>query len=78
MKVKEILEIAPFQDIYGDIPRDDAIVFGDENKEAKGIGVTWSPTLKVLKKAEKEKLNFIITHEFLFWPHRETIWFKSN
>ncbi|MCM8758741.1 MAG: Nif3-like dinuclear metal center hexameric protein [Candidatus Omnitrophica bacterium] len=82
MKVREvvdyILEIAPFRDSYGEIPRDDAIVFGDENTEVKGIGVTWSPTIKVLSEAAKLDLNFVITHEFLFWGHSETIWFKSD
>jgi len=82
MKVKEvidyILEIAPFQDEYGEIPRDDSIVFGNPDTEVKGIGVTWSSTINVLKRAEKYGLNFIITHEFLFWPHNQTIWFKSD
>lgn len=82
MKVKKvidyILEIAPFVDAYGEIPRDDGVVYGDIEKEIKGIGVTWSPTISVLKKAEKLGLNFIITHEFLFWPHSETIWFHSE
>lgn len=82
MKSKEVvdylLEIAPFRDSYGDIPRDDAIVFGDENTQVKGIGVTWSPTVKVLNEAVSHNLNFIITHEFLFWGHSETIWFNSE
>ncbi len=82
MKVREVIEyiyeIAPFRDEFGEIPRDDAIVFGKENQTIKGIGVTWSPTVKVLKKAEKEKLDLIITHEFLFWPHMESVWFESR
>jgi len=80
--VKEVIdyikEIAPFKDKFGEIPGDDSIVFGDENNIVKGIGVTWSATSDVLKRAEQEKLNFIITHEFLFWGHSETIWFKSD
>lgn len=82
MKAKEVIDyickIAPFEDSYGEIPRDDVIAFGDENTEVFGIAVTWSPTIKVLEKAEKEKLNLIITHEFLFWGHSETIWYKSD
>ncbi|HQL65114.1 MAG TPA: Nif3-like dinuclear metal center hexameric protein [bacterium] len=82
MKVKDvieyILEIAPFKDDFGEIPKDDAIVFGDGNTEVQGIGVTWSPTVNVLKKAEKEKLNLIVTHEFLFWGYSETVWFNSG
>ena len=82
MKAKEIveyiLEIAPFKDSFGEIPHDDGFVFGNPDMEVKGIGVTWSPTLPVLQKAVDERLNFIITHEFLFWPHQETVWFKSE
>ncbi len=82
MKVKQVIEyvkeIAPFKDEFGEIPADDAIVYGNEEEVVKGIGVTWSPTTAVLKIAEKEGLNFIITHEFLFWGYSETIWYRSE
>ncbi|HPP07934.1 MAG TPA: Nif3-like dinuclear metal center hexameric protein [bacterium] len=82
MNVKEVIDyikkIAPFSDMFGEIPSDDSIVFGDENNIVKGIGVTWSATIDVLKRAEKENLNLIITHEFLFWGYSETIWFQSD
>ncbi len=82
MKVREIIdyirEIAPFKDNFGEIPADDRIVFGDENHDISGIGVTWSPTIFVLEKAKKEKLDLVIAHEFLFWGYSETIWFNSE
>lgn len=82
MKVKDIvdyiLEIAPFKDSFGEIPRDDDFVFGNPEEEITGIGVTWSPTLPVLQKAVEEGLNFIITHEYLYWPYQKTPWYESG
>jgi len=82
MKAQEIIDyvlsIAPFRDAYGDIPRDDALVFGSPDIEVTGIATTWSATTEVIKKAIDAGINFIITHEFLFWPPYETVWYRDS
>jgi len=75
-KVSDVIEtierIAPYPN---GCKKDGKLVYGDADQEVTGIGVTWSATEEVLKQALKEGLNLVITHEFLFYPQVETIWY---
>jgi len=45
----------------------DFLMFGDASTPITGIGVCWVVTLPVIKQAAAQGLNFIITHENLFY-----------
>ncbi len=48
-------------------------IFGDESKDIKKIGVTWRPTVDVLKQAAQDNVDFLITHEPLFHSEKSAI-----
>ena len=48
-------------------------IFGDESKDIKKIGVTWRPTVDVLKQASENKIDLLITHEPLFHSEKSAI-----
>ena len=43
--------------------------FGDPNIEVSGILISWMTTTKAIERAIKEKCNFMIVHEDLFYPY---------
>lgn len=45
----------------------DIMLFGDADVEVKNIGVCWVATNKVLKEAAAKHINFIISHENMFY-----------
>jgi len=75
--VSFLLEIAPLE---RGVPNDGQTgwKFGDPQQEARAIGCTWSPTLGVLQQAAGLGVNFIITHEPLFFPHLQTPWYRNR
>lgn len=48
----------------------DKLVLGDENSLVKGIGVTFLATQEVIEKSIELGVNLIITHEGIFYSHR--------
>ncbi len=48
-------------------------IFGDESKDIKKIGVTWRPTIDVLKQAAENKIDLLIIHEPLFHSEKSVI-----
>lgn len=75
MKAQEISkyleEIAPKSLAYEGEEFD--FIFGDESKDIKKIGVTWRPTVDVLKQAAESKIDLLITHEPLFHSEKSAI-----
>ena len=68
-------DICPFESaIPGDAT---GLVFGDPATEVTGIATTWTPTVDVLKRAARERLNFILTHEVPFFPSAESAWYDT-
>ena len=74
--VSFLLEIAPLE---RGVPNDGQTgwKFGDPQQELRGIGCTWSPTLRVLQQAAGLGINFIVTHEPLFFPCLQTPWYRN-
>ncbi|MFH1751963.1 MAG: Nif3-like dinuclear metal center hexameric protein [archaeon] len=54
------------------------LIFGDKEKDVFVLGVTWRPTLKVLKEAAEKKVDLLIVHERLFQPKPETKFFDES
>jgi len=75
--VVEFLElIAPLE---AGIPSDGQTgwKFGDPEQEVSAIGCTWSPTRGVLLEAARLGINFLITHEPVFFPYYQTPWYRN-
>lgn len=68
---KFLEEIAPKDLAYEGEEFD--FIFGDESKDIKKIGVTWRPTVDVLKQAAENKIDLLITHEPLFHSEKSAI-----
>lgn len=69
-----ILDIAPRT---GELPGDhNGLVYGDGATRVTGVAVTWTPSLAVLSQAVAAGLNFILTHESLFFQASGTPWFE--
>ena len=49
----------------------DTLKFGDPNMEVKGIAVTFMATQQVIEQAINLGVNFLITHEGLFYSHMD-------
>ena len=45
----------------------DIVLYGDINKEISKMGVCWVVTKQVIQKAKEEGINFIISHENMFY-----------
>lgn len=71
MKIKEIIDFLRDKDIsYVNWNQSkDRILFGNIENETKKVVVAWVATMEVIKKAIREKANFIITHENLFYEN---------
>lgn len=77
MKIKDVIEILKQEGTWVRWNRctRDRILFGNENQEVTKIGVCWVATNKVIEKALEKGINFIISHENIFYTtgtHLET------
>lgn len=65
-----ILSLAP---LSGEVAGDqNGFLYGDPETVVQGIAVCWSPTADVLRQAAAEGLNFILSHEIMFFPSTAT------
>ena len=69
MKIKDVIEILKQEGTWVRWNRctRDRILFGNENQEVTKIGVCWVATNKVIEKALEKGINFIISHENIFY-----------
>ena len=79
MTVRELEQIvlgyAPLEGaVKGDV---NGLLYGDPEAEVAGIAVTWSPTVRVLQEAAADGLNFVLTHELLWFPAMPTAWYTT-
>ena len=77
MKIKDVIECLKDEGTWVRWNRctRDRILFGNENQEVKKIGVCWVATNKVIEQALEKGINFIISHENIFYTtgtHLET------
>ena len=77
MKIKDVIEILKQEGTWvrWDCCTRDRILFGNENQEVTKIGVCLVATNKVIEKALEKGINFIISHENIFYTtgtHLET------
>ena len=57
----------------------DTVKIGDPRQPLKGIATTFLATYEVIEKAAQEGVNFIITHEPVFYNHEDkTDWLKND
>lgn len=77
MKIKDVIECLKEEGTWVRWNRctRDRVLFGDDDQEVKKIGVCWVATNKVIEQALKKGINFIISHENIFYTtgtHLET------
>ena len=77
MKIKDVIEILKQEGTWVRWNRctRDRILFGDVDQEIKKIGVCWVATNKVIEQALEKGINFIVSHENIFYTtgtHLET------
>ena len=77
MKIKDVIECLKEEGTWVRWNRctRDRVLFGDADQEVKKIGVCWVATNKVIEQALKKGINFIISHENIFYTtgtHLET------
>ena len=77
MKIKDVIECLKDEGTWVRWNRctRDRVLFGDDDQEVKKIGVCWVATNKVIEQALKKGINFIISHENIFYTtgtHLET------
>ena len=77
MKIKDVIECLKNEGTWVRWNRctRDRILFGNENQEVKKIGGCWVATNRVIEKALEKGINFIISHENIFYTtgtHLET------
>jgi putative NIF3 family GTP cyclohydrolase 1 type 2 len=81
LRIKEIedyieRELAPLE---LSLPQDvNGLLFGTLDTEVTGIIVCWSPTLKVIERAVKNKANLIVSHEWLIYEHSRSKWTENE
>lgn len=77
MKIKDVIEILKEEGTWVRWNRctRDRVLFGDDDQEVKKIGVCWVATNKVIEQALEKGINFIVSHENIFYTtgtHLET------
>ena len=77
MKIKDVIECLKQEGTWVHWNRctRDRVLYGDEDQEVKKIGVCWVATNKVIEQALERGINFIISHENIFYTtgtHLET------
>jgi hypothetical protein len=50
--------------------------YGDP-AQVTGVAVTWTPSLEVLREAAAEGLNFVLSHEILWFPSSDSPWYAT-
>ena len=74
MKIKDVIECLKEEGTWVRCTRD-RVLFGDDDQAVKKIGVCWVATNRVIEQALKKGINFIISHENIFYTtgtHLET------
>lgn len=56
-------------DLKGRFNRDEGLLFGDGEREIRGIQVSWMATLDAIESAYREGVNVMLVHEALFYPY---------
>ena len=51
--------------------KDDRFLAGDPEDELRGIAITWTPTLAVLRRAVELDCNLVVTHEPLYYTEED-------
>lgn len=70
-----ILGFAPLEgEVRGDM---NGFLYGDAETTVTGIAVCWSPTADVIRQAAARGLNFILSHEIMFFPRSEVEWYAT-
>lgn len=77
MKIKDVIECLKEEGTWVRWNRctRDRVLFGDDDQEVKKIGVCWVATNRVIEQALEKGINFIISHENIFYTtgtHLET------
>jgi putative NIF3 family GTP cyclohydrolase 1 type 2 len=59
--------------LFSDLKEDtvDRVIYGDSDREVKGITVAWMPYRWVLEKTHALGANVLVTHEPTFYDHRD-------
>lgn len=83
MKISEIIEIVKKNcqgyGVIDDKTTRDQVLYGSTDKECTGIITTIYASVDVIRKAKEKGVNFIISHEALFWNHGDhTDWLQDN
>jgi len=76
-KVEDYIEqLAP---LNLSLPQDlNGLIFGTLDNEVTGIIVCWSPTLRVIEAAVKNKANVIVSHEWLIYEKLGSKWIENE
>ena len=77
MKIKDVIECLKSEGTWVRWNRctRDRVLFGDDDQEVKKIGVCWVATNRVIEQALEKGINFIVSHENIFYTtgtHLET------
>lgn len=70
-----VLSLAPLSgEVKGD---ENGFLYGDPESTVKGIATCWTPSAAVLAQAAARGLNFILSHEILWFPQAEVEWYAT-
>lgn len=70
-----VLGYAP---LAGEVKGDEnGFLYGDPETEITGVAVCWTPSADVLRRAAADGLNYILSHEILWFPRAEVEWFAT-
>lgn len=80
MKIKEIITyIEKISPPDSGVPNDNnRILYGSDYGEIKRVGVCWKVTTPVIEQAVEEGINFLITHESLFYSYQNSGWYEDK
>ena len=70
-----VLDISPREYAMEGDPT--GLLYGDPETEVTGVAVTWTPTVKVLREAAVDGLNFVLTHEIPFCSYAPSNWYRT-
>lgn len=69
MKIVDVIEMLEKEGIWINWQRStrDRVLYGDPNQKITRIGVCWVATIQVIEEALRQNINFIISHENIFY-----------
>jgi len=80
MKIKNLItyieEISPPDS--GVSNDNNKILYGNEHNEIKSVGVCWKATTPIIEQAIQKGINFLITHESIFYSYQDSEWYKDK